>query len=337
MSDYISRLINRSFTAQPAIRRRFPAMFEPLSAENIPSFELRPDQRPGAAHQGEPGPKASEKSRNYIQSFLQQRDDAAPRYPASMALPVDDPIPSVVILDKEGHLFTEKPFPSEQAPRENGMNPSHESAIQTVSLRPAMEGYAARHESEPDQTAGKLRSTGVPSSSQSRPAAISGSLLEASNRLARIRASLSARLITREFQDIEPADFPHSHAGVSDLPSDVHPRELLASTHSTADDMPEAKESSPAAMRRGSAIAERMLNRNRGMEIDEPRFRNNAPAAELVARSSDAAPKIEIRIDRVEVRAVMQQALPRNSQEPPKRKPALSLDEYLEQRKGGNR
>jgi hypothetical protein len=246
----------RSRTAQPGIRRKLPALFEPLSVEQVPSFDRGSNGRSNEVPQDEMTANAStpqETSVSEDRRHLEDPESRTERNPSS----------ETVCLDKHGRLFSRKTHLSLQRPRENVVNARFESASppefpESTEIEPIILNTTQTEESSVQEDA--LRSLLPPSA-----------WLDASERMAQIQQNESA--FERHARRFLPPEFNHPATSFSSL--------------------------------RQKSV-------------------------------SNSTPSIEIKIDRIEVQAVMSPAAPQSIPEPPRRKPSLSLDESLEQRKGGN-
>ncbi len=333
MSDYISRLITRSRAAQPGIRRRSPALYEPLSAESVPSFDRRSNERSYEDPQDEITAAAADPLEASVSEDSGQPEDSELRAG-------HDPAPKTVFLDKHGRLFSRKTDLPLQRSKENVVNARFESAIHQAfpeesEIVPIIFN-TSESEAKPDQE-DSLRKLLPPSA-----------WLNPSERLVPIPPSLSARSADSRNQDPDPADSTTDPAAIVSSISGIHSREAFSSIGTPEEGIPEASESHPEKMLQDQIHPGRMPGRRHQNESAferharrflPPEFRHPAtPFSSLRQKSApNSAPSIEIKIDRIEVQAVMPPAASQTKPEPPRRKQSLSLDEYLEQRKGGNR
>jgi hypothetical protein len=322
VSDSISRLITRSRTAQPGIRPKLPALFEPLSMENVPSFDRRSNERLNEPLQDGMAANASIPQEALISEDRWQGEDSELRTERN-------PVSKTVILDKHGRLFSRKTYLSLHRPKENVASDRFESAIrpefpEPPEIEPIILNTTQSEESPVHEDT--LRNLLPPSA-----------WLNASEHLTQIQTSLAARLADNEHEDLDAAGSMPPAAIASSI-SSIHSREASLSMSKSTEEMPELLELLTERMpqervqparrqsqsQQNESAFERHARRFLPPELSHPATPFPGPRQKSV---SNSVPGIEIKIDRIEVQAVMPAAPPPAGPEPPPRKPSLSRDE----------
>ncbi len=323
MSDYLTNLVTRSFTATPVIQPRVPSLFEPTAEETFNRV-----QTPAPAAEEAPSP-ASPAPLPPLASWPLSIEPASPAAAGSFP-PLAPPT----------NLRPRPPGPSPAAAASAARSASEaSSAVRSPASMPVIAEAPSPAAAAPGQLPAPPPRPVAPMSPgqpPSRPSPAVAALAATSPAAASIVIPLASAAAVpppnRLQNDIEPTSGANGLTNIEDKsggPAEVagyHPSRPAADAHTIQPVAPPPGAAKPA--RKFPAPVVRAVPREPAPPDSlEP---SGAPRHHIPA---PPAPAIHVTIGRVEVRAVPPPA-PKVAQ--PAR-PKLSLDEYLAQRAGGSR